>query len=123
MKSDLFDTYVEEAIDNIPEPFIDKIQNVVFKVEDKPTPGQREKLGLKCCDALFGLYEGVPLTERGGVEHSKVPDVITVFKYPMIHMHKSVLELRKHIYKTIWHEVAHYFGLDHDRIHAAERKL
>lgn len=116
-----FEKYMVEAIDNIPEPYSSKLNNVTFRIEKEPSQQQRKSLGLRKCDALFGLYEGVPLTKRGGAIHSIVPDVITLFMHPMTEIFQDVESLRKQIYKTLWHEVAHYYGLDHDRIHQIEK--
>jgi predicted Zn-dependent protease with MMP-like domain len=116
-----FDDLVVSAIDNIPNQYQQKISNVVFKVEDEPTIEQRRQLGLRKCDALFGLYEGVPLTKRNGAVHSIVPDVITIFRHPMIEIYTDQTILKKQIYETIWHEVAHYFGLNHRDIHKAKK--
>lgn len=117
-----FEKIVSDAIDNIPEQYQSRIKNVVFKVESEPTLEQRKKLGLRDCDALFGLYEGVPLTKRNGATHSIVPDVITVFIHPMIDIYTDVASLKKQVFETIWHEVAHYFGLDHNQIHKAKKR-
>ena len=117
-----FDNLVSEAIDNIPDKYQEKLKNVLFKTEDQPSDQQRIKLGLRKCDALVGLYEGVPLTKRGGATHSIVPDVITIFKFPMIDIYSDELELKKQIFETVWHEVAHYFGLNHQMIHASKNK-
>lgn len=117
---DLFESYVEQAIDSIPDVYKDKLENVVFKIEDEPSLEQRNSLGMRKCDALFGLYQGVPLTKRGGAVHSIAPDVITIFRHPMSDMHQDKSSLKAQIYKTVWHEVAHYYGLDHDRIHRLE---
>jgi len=116
-----FDKLVSEAIDNIPTQYSDKLQNIIFKVEDEPIEAQRRKLGLRKCDALFGLYEGVPLTRRGGAVHSIVPDVITIFRQPMTQIFTIESELKKQIFETIWHEVAHYFGLNHQQINKAKK--
>jgi predicted Zn-dependent protease with MMP-like domain len=116
-----FDQIVSEAIDNIPEKYQQKLTDVLFKVEDQPTQEQMKQLGLRRCDALFGLYEGVPLTRRNGAVHSIVPDVITIFKHPMIEIYPEKDTLKKQIYETVWHEVAHYFGLNHRMIHMAKR--
>jgi predicted Zn-dependent protease with MMP-like domain len=70
---------------------------------------------------LFGLYEGVPLTKRGGAL-KLLPDKITVFKQPLLAVSRTPAQLRRNIGHTIWHEVAHYFGLDHDRIHQLDAK-
>ncbi len=115
-----FEEFVADAIDHIPDMYQDKMKSIAIVVEDRPTQHQREKLGLKCCEQLYGLYEGVPLTKRGGTTLQIQPDVITIFKYPMLHTFRTEDALKKQIYKTLWHEVAHYFGLDHDQIHAAE---
>jgi predicted Zn-dependent protease with MMP-like domain len=116
MNEESFEKIVSQAIDNIPEQYQLKIKNVVFKVEDMPSEEQRKKLGLRDCDALFGLYEGVPLTKRNGAVHSIVPDVITIFRRPMIDIHRDDNDLKKQIFETVWHEVAHYFGLNHEMI-------
>jgi predicted Zn-dependent protease with MMP-like domain len=118
----IFENLVSEAIDNIPNQYQSKLKNVVFKVEPEPTLEQRKKLGLRDCDALFGLYEGVPRTKRNGAVHSIVPDVITIFMHPMVDIYKDESSLKKQIFETIWHEVAHYFGLDHAQIHKAKNK-
>ncbi len=117
-----FEQFVTDAIDNIPAQYQDKMKNVAIVVEDTPSDEQRRKLGLRRCDALFGLYEGVPLPKRGGVTLSIQPDVITIFRYPMLHMFRGEQALREQIYETLWHEVAHYFGLNHSQIHAAKNK-
>lgn len=117
-----FEKLVSEAIDNIPKQYQEKMKSVAIIVADEPSHEQRTKLGLRPCDALYGLYEGVPLTKRGGATLSIQPDVITIFKYPMLHIHTTEDRLKKQIYDTVWHEVAHYFGLDHEQIHAAKKQ-
>ncbi|MFT4532232.1 MAG: putative Zn-dependent protease with MMP-like domain [Candidatus Saccharimonadales bacterium] len=121
MKMEEFEQLVSAAIDNIPELYQEKLGNVNFRTEDEPSEDQRQKLGLRRCDALFGLYEGVPLTGRGGATHSIVPDVITIFRTPMVDIFNSPESLKKQVYETVWHEVAHYYGLNHERIHKAKR--
>ena len=123
IKKNEFEKLVSEAIDNIPEPYQSKIDGINFRVETAPTPEQRKKLGLRPCDALFGLYEGVPLPARGGAVHSIVPDIITIFTNPMTEMYTDDKSLRQQIFKTVWHEVAHYFGLNHHDIHKIESKI
>ena len=116
-----FEKLVSDAIDNIPSQYQSKIKNVLFRVEDEPTLEQIQKLGLRSCDALFGLYEGVPLTKRNGAIHSIVPDIITIFKHPMVDIYSDEITLKKQIFETVWHEVAHYFGLDHKMIYDAKK--
>ncbi len=116
--SEEFEKLVSEAIDHIPEQYSSVLEEVVFKVEEQPSKEQRVKLGLRDCDALFGLYEGVPRTKRNGQVHMLLPDIITIFKFPMIQMFPDKQSLKQQIYETVWHEVAHYFGLNHEQIHA-----
>lgn len=111
-----FDTYISEAIDDIPEKYYQKIQNVVFTSEENPTPEQRQKLHLRGDQTLFGLYEGIPLTRRGSNYNLVLPDKITLFKYPIELTSQTLVDLKKRIHKTVWHEVAHYFGLSHDEM-------
>lgn len=115
-----FDALVAEAVEHIPEQYKEKLENVVFKVEDEPSPEQRVKLKLRNSDSLFGLYEGIPLTQRNGAVLLKVPDVITIFKHPMVDIYRHLTPLKEQVYETVWHEVAHYFGLNHQDIHRAK---
>lgn len=114
-----FEEIVGQAIDGIPSPYAERLENVAFIVEDEPTPEQSRQLGLRCNDLLFGLYEGLPLPQRNGAT-KLLPDKITLFKKPLQSVSRDIAELKKNIAKTIWHEVAHYYGLGHRRIHELE---
>ncbi|MEX1059295.1 MAG: metallopeptidase family protein [Candidatus Saccharimonadales bacterium] len=116
-----FEKIVADGIDAIPPLYQKYLKNVAFIVEDEPTPGQLERLKLFQGELLFGLYEGVPLPQRQGTTKI-LPDKITIFKNPALLYSNSLGELRKHVRHTIWHEVAHYYGLDHKRIHELENK-
>lgn len=115
-----FEAIVAEAIDNIPERYASKLNNVGFVIEDEPSPAQRAKLKLHPMQSLYGLYEGIPLTQRNNNYSGVLPDKITIFKNPALNVASSVEELKEMIQNTVWHEVAHYFGLDHGRIHELE---
>lgn len=116
-----FDEYLSEAIDAIPPPYNRHLQNVAFILEDDPTPEQRRRLNLYPNETLFGLYEGVPLPARNGTV-KLLPDKITIFKNPLLAASRSEQELRHNIGHTVWHEVAHYYGLDHAKIHELDSK-
>lgn len=116
-----FEKIVTDGIDAIPLLYQKHLQNVAFIIEDEPTPEQAAQLKLFQGELLFGLYEGVPLPQRQGTTKT-LPDKITIFKNPALLVSSSVEELREHVHHTIWHEVAHYYGLDHDRIHELEHK-
>jgi predicted Zn-dependent protease with MMP-like domain len=114
-----FATYIEDAIERLPKEHLKAIQNVAVVYEDDPSPRQREELKLQCHQTLFGLYEGVPLAKRQGMT-AFPPDKITIFKGPMEQAVNTIPQLQEEVRHTVWHEVAHYFGLDHDQIHALE---
>jgi predicted Zn-dependent protease with MMP-like domain len=116
-----FKKIVSEGIDRIPEPYQSHLQNIAFVVEDIPSEQQRQRSNLKPGETLFGLYEGLPLPQRGGVT-KLLPDKITIFRLPLLAASWNLADLKNKVAKTIWHEVAHYFGLDHDRIHSIENK-
>lgn len=116
-----FETIVAKSIDRIPDKYGKHINNLAFIVENEPTQHQRAKLHLHNGQTLFGLYEGVPLTRRGSYGNA-IPDKITIFKTPICYMSRSLDDLVKRVEKTIWHEVAHFFGLDHDDIDTLEQK-
>ena len=117
-----FEELVAEAIDSIPQKYQEKMSHVAILVDDIPSDNQRNVLGLRPCDNLYGLYEGIPLTKRSGAIISVPPDKITIFKHPMIELFPDVRDLRKQIKQTLWHEVGHFFGLNHDMIDAVQKK-
>jgi len=116
-----FSQLITEVMDELPREHMDAVKNVAIVYADEPTPEQREKLQLRHDQSLFGLYEGVPLTKRGGMNNFG-PDKITIFKNPMLHYVNTYAQLRGQVKHTVWHEIAHYFGLDHDQIHKLEGK-
>ncbi len=112
-----FEAIVTEAIDAIPKKYAEKMNNVGFVVEDEPSPEQRQKMHLVNGRTLYGLYEGVPLTQRGVGYNLVLPDKITVFKRPVEMLSNTLNELREQVRYTVWHEVAHHFGLGHEQIY------
>lgn len=118
-----FEELVQRAVTDIPERFADHLANIAFRVDEAPSREQLRAGGLlHRGGTLLGLYQGIPLPARGGAGYSGVvPDVITVFKRPHEQLASSLAELEAEVHQTVWHEVAHYFGLDHGQIHALER--
>lgn len=114
-----FDAIISEELDTLPEKYTSRLKNVAILYEDAPSQEQREKLQLHCNQTLFGLYEGIPLPKRGGMT-PLFPDKITIFKVPLAATSKDLTELKAQVRHTLWHEMAHYFGLDHKRIHELE---
>ena len=116
---DEFDQMISNALDSLPSKYTERMTNVAIIYADEPSPQQRQKLKLHCNQTLLGLYEGVPLPARGGIQ-PYLPDKITIFKVPLVLSSNNMSELQENIRHTLWHEMAHYFGLDHKRIHELE---
>jgi predicted Zn-dependent protease with MMP-like domain len=111
-----------QALDELPEKYVSRLDNILITYADEPDNVQRKKLKLRHGQSLFGLYEGVPLTQRGNGFSGQLPDKITLFKLPLFYFANGNEEnFKAQIKHTLWHEVAHYFGLDHDRIHELEQ--
>ena len=120
MSDEQFQQIIADAMDTLPERFLAHVKNVAILWEYEPTPEQRERLHLHGGQSLYGLYEGVPLTGRGDNYNLVLPDRITIFKNPTLQHSSSVDDVKRQVKHTLWHEIAHHYGLDHDRIHAIE---
>jgi predicted Zn-dependent protease with MMP-like domain len=116
-----FENIINKAIKSLPDRYVQNLQNVAFIVEQQPTEQQRHALNLRGDQTLFGLYEGVPLSRRQGTT-KLLPDKITLFQGPLEAASNSLEQLRNSIGRTVWHEVAHYYGLDHQKIRSLEQR-
>lgn len=119
VSEDRFQELINQALDSLPGEHAKNIRNIAILWEEDPTPEQRQKLKLRHDQTLFGLYEGVPLPQRQGME-ALYPDRITLFKHPLEWSTNDEAGLQEQIRHTLWHEIAHYYGLDHPRIHELE---
>jgi predicted Zn-dependent protease with MMP-like domain len=117
-----FEKMVEAGIAAIPEKFLQKLDNVAIVMENEPTPAQLEKLKLRKGWTLFGLYEGVPQAARGNHYTSVVPDKITIFRRPIETAAESEEEIKEIVKNTVWHEIAHHFGMNEGEVRRAEAK-
>lgn len=122
MPDEQFSKLISRALDELPERYVRGLDNVAITYEDEPTPEQRIKLKLRGDQTLFGLYEGIPLTKRGAGYNLVLPDKITLFKLPLMHASYNDESFYHHIKHTLWHEIAHFYGLDHDKIHEIESR-
>ncbi len=117
-----FEQIIGEALDDLPKKYTNSLDNVVITYENEPNAQQRHALKLRCTETLFGLYQGVPQTNRGSGYNLVLPDKITMFKMPLLAASRDSEDFKKNVKHTLWHEIAHHFGLDHKRIHELEDK-
>jgi len=120
MSPDEFDCLVTAAYERIPGRFRKRLKNVALVVEAEPSRAQLARLGPG--GTLLGLYEGRPLTQRSVFEPFAMPDRITIFQGPHERLARTPEHLARLVEETVWHEVAHYFGMDELQVRAAERK-
>lgn len=116
---DEFDQLVSDALDSLPKKYTSRMDNVAIVYADEPTLQQRQQANLRPDQTLLGLYEGVPLPARGGMT-KLLPDKITLFKLPLAYRSHDHKNLQENVRHTLWHEMAHYFGLDHKQIRERE---
>jgi predicted Zn-dependent protease with MMP-like domain len=117
-----FDSLVAQAYAGIPARFRRRLKNVALVVEPEPTPEQLARGNVPPGSTLLGLYEGRPLTSRSVFDSFTMPDRITIFQGPHERRAQSPQHLARMVADTVWHEVAHYFGMDEGQVRAAEVK-
>jgi predicted Zn-dependent protease with MMP-like domain len=115
MDVDTFESVVIEALDGLPPEFARHMTNVEVQIEPRPTREHRRMVGLKPWQTLYGLYQGVPLTERTGGS-PLLPDVITIFQQPLERDFPGRDALRAQVRRTVLHEIAHFFGISDARL-------
>jgi predicted Zn-dependent protease with MMP-like domain len=100
-----FEEHVRAALESLPARLAQALDNVAVVIEDE-NPEDPD---------LFGLYEGVPLPERGDMA-GELPDRIAIYRLPLEEEFPDPAELEREIRITVLHELGHYFGLDEDRL-------
>ncbi len=103
-----FEDLVAAALDEVPDELARLVDNVVILVEDDVAPGG---------PSLLGLYEGIPLTERGASYSGAMPDRITIYRRPILSICRTREDVVDEVHVTVVHEIAHHFGIDDDRLH------
>ena len=106
-----FEKVVKAAVESLPAPLRERIENVHFVVAESPHRRRRGQSG-----ELYGLYEGVPFHHRGPDYQGALPDRITIFKRTIERDFKTREEMTRAIQDTVIHEVGHYFGFDDDQL-------
>jgi predicted Zn-dependent protease with MMP-like domain len=111
-----FEAWVDRALDDLPEWVREHMENVAVVVAPWPTPGQRHTAGIKGDALLLGLYEGIPLTQRGRGYNLTPPDRITLFQGPLEMVARNPRDLLRLVRETVIHEIAHHFGFSEEEI-------
>ena len=108
LDAEAFEALVVDELDELPDDMVDGLENVVFVVEDRPEDGSLD---------LLGLYDGYALTERDRYGLGEMPDRIILYREPLLAICADEDELREEIHVTLVHEIAHFYGIDDDRLH------
>jgi len=103
-----FESYVHDALDAIPDELFALLENCVVLVEDDAPADDPD---------LLGLYDGVPLTERDSTYTGVLPDRIFIYRNPTLAICDTVDDVIDEVHVTVVHEIAHFFGIDDDRLH------
>lgn len=101
-----FERLVVEELDRLPDEMFEGLDNVVFLVEDRHES-----------EDLFGIYEGVALTDRGDYGFGELPDRIVVFRETHLAAHDDLEALKAEIHTTLVHEIGHFYGIDDEELH------
>jgi len=103
-----FERLVVDELDLLPDDMVDGLDNIIFVVEDRPEDGTLD---------ILGLYDGVALTERGQYGFGEMPDRIVLYRESLLAVCKNLDELRDEVHITLVHEIAHFYGIDDDKLH------
>jgi predicted Zn-dependent protease with MMP-like domain len=108
--------FMVDALEALPDQYREALRNVDFQVARALTPRDRRRLDLGNA-TLYGFYEGVPLSRRDSSYDRVLPDRITLYWGPLLRDFPEEAQLAEEVRKTLYHEIAHYFGMDEDEVH------
>ncbi len=111
-----FEELVVEAIEGLPQPFLDALENVAVVVEDWPDREALASVGVHRREDLLGLYQGIPQTGRTTGYTLVPPDKISIYRYPILMRCWTEDQVRDLVGRVVRHEIAHHFGIDDDRL-------
>jgi len=117
-----FEQHVAEALATIPRQFRDAMHNIAIVVEDEPPEELLDEMEIEPPDTLFGLYQGIPLTERTSSYGNTLPDRVLIFQGPHERETADEEDLIVCIGETLIHEIGHYFGLSEEEIEEIEER-
>jgi predicted Zn-dependent protease with MMP-like domain len=115
-RREAFEDLIDDALEQIPSPFRDHLDTVAVVAEDEPLPGQAAP-----GQTLFGLFQGVPRTAWGAAG-SPVANKITIFRRAHERSYPDPTARARAVEATVFHEVAHHFGISDDRLRELQRR-
>lgn len=111
-----FEALVDTAIEEIPERFHNAVENLAIVVQDMPDRWTLKAAGISSPYGLLGFYHGIPITARTQNYGNVAPDRISIYRQPILAQCRSADEVRALVTRVVRHEIAHYFGIDDDRL-------
>jgi predicted Zn-dependent protease with MMP-like domain len=119
MDRPLFEKLVHDSLRHLPRRFKQKLVNIAIEIEDRPSPALLHDMGIEH-GTLFGLYQGVPLTEREWNYGNVLPDRIVIYQHPIEQAAQSNEEIEEIVMDTVMHEIGHYFGFGDKELYSIE---
>lgn len=113
-----FEQLVAEALDALPAEIQSYMENIVVTLADWPSRAELESVGRGSPYELLGLYQGVPLTQRGRAYNMTLPDRIVIYRGPIEALVRHPDSIRYHIQRTVAHEIGHHFGITDEELRA-----
>ncbi len=110
-----FERLVLAALEDLPASIRDRVDNLDIVVQNWPSPEELRRQGIPNRYGLLGLYQGIPLTQRGHYDMA-LPDKITIYRRPIEAMCATREQVVRQVRTTVIHEVAHHFGIDDDAL-------
>ena len=111
-----FETLVDQALDSIPDWLLERLENIAIVVEDAPDPDDLAEMDIPPRSELYGLYVGIPLTQRNSAYSMVLPDRIVIYRNALRRNFRDINELREQVRQTVLHEVGHALGMDHEKL-------
>lgn len=114
-----FEKLVQNSLRRLPRRFKQKMENITIEIEDHPSPALLRDMGIES-GTLFGLYQGVPLTEREWNYGNVLPDRIVIYQQPIEAAASSSERIEEIVRDTVMHEIGHYFGFSDSELYEME---
>lgn len=119
MNRSSFEKLVDRSLQRLPKKYRDELRNIIVEVEGEPSEELLEDMGIEEGE-LYGLYQGVPLTEREWNYGNALPDRIVIYQGPIERDSRNDEEVEEIVLDTVMHEIGHYFGFDDKTLYTIE---